>query len=240
MSNQTKIDFYNQESTQYSKKRYEGKTESYTQFFFKKRLSIVLDFINYILSKKSNLDLLEIGCADGIVISHIQKTFPNKFSSFVGIDIAESMIEVAKKLNGDPSTSFYVRGNEPSKKYDVILAIGFLSVPMFKKDFGYIEENLKDDGFFLWSLASRNSLHARIKLKGANYISEYASFKEYESFLSKNFEIVKSEPYGLFIPKLWAFPGIARTIQPIIENIFKNIFPSLFHEKVYLLKKKKI
>lgn len=233
------IEYYNKESTVYSSRRYSGLTETYVNFFFKKRLSILLDYFRKdICDKKKKIDLLEVGCADGVLVRNLKKEFPDCFSKIVGIDIALEMIKVADRLSGDDITSFFVRGNEPRGKYDVIMAVGFLSLPMFKEDFPYIKNNLRKGGYFIWSLAGKNSLHTKIKLSGRGYVKGFCTFKEYEEFMSMNFEIVASEPYGLFVPKLWAFPSIARVLQPIFDWMFKRFLPELFHEKLYLLKLK--
>ena len=46
-------EFYNQESTKYSQKRYEGVTDTYVKYFFKKRLSLVLKYLDVLT--KGNL-----------------------------------------------------------------------------------------------------------------------------------------------------------------------------------------
>lgn len=231
-------DFYNKESLVYSNKRYDGVSDTYVKFFFKKRLSILLSYFENYICDKDDLSLLEVGCADGVVIKNIKNRYSDKFSNIVGIDIAADMISLAQKNNGDNTTHFYVRGDEPNQKYDVILAVGFLSLPMYKNDFKYIADNLKEGGYFVWSLASITSLHTRIKLRGADFLKDFYSYPEYEKFISQNFEIIKKEPYGLFIPKLWAVPVVARVVQPILEAIFRKITPDLFHEKIYLLRKR--
>jgi len=44
MTEESTINYYNQESSQYSRKRYEGKTESYFQFLFRYRQNLFLKF----------------------------------------------------------------------------------------------------------------------------------------------------------------------------------------------------
>jgi hypothetical protein len=90
----------------------------------------------------------------------------------------------------------------------------------------------------VYSSAGKNSLHAKIKLTDKKYAEDYLSYPEYEAIISKYFNVVSSEIYGLFIPKLWVFPRLARKIQPTLEIMFRRILPNLFHEKIYLLKKK--
>ena len=147
------------------------------------------------------------------------------------------MIKHATATVADGRTHFFVRGSEPGGQYDVILAVGFLSLPMFKNDFPYIKDNLKSDGYFIWSLASRNSIHAQLKLKGQTYLKDYFSYREYEDFIKEHFIIIDSQAYGFFVPKLWSLPWrIALPLQRFIDFILRPICPNLFHEKIYLLK----
>jgi hypothetical protein len=186
----TDKDFYNYESEQYSRKRYEGITESYGQFLFKNRRKIVLDLLSKVIGDKQDLLLLDIACADGVISKAIDNSFPNTFSKFVGTEMDFLMMRI------------------------------------------------KPGGYYLCTLSPNNSLFAKIKLKNSPLIVGYRTYPEYKKMLSRYFEIIEEVSSGFFIPKLWSFPAIARLVQPIMEKLFKNIFPNLFHEKIYLLRKK--
>jgi hypothetical protein len=97
---------------------------------------------------------------------------------------------------------------------------------------------LKDSSYFFFSCASRKSLFSKFKLKGNLYAEGYKSYADNESIIKNKFTIVASTSYGLFVPKLWAVPFIGRLFQPIFDFVFQKITPELFHEKIYLLKKK--
>lgn len=239
--NMSKISlFYDKESVLYSQKRYEGVTDTYVKFLFNKRLNILLGYLNRIIDKNSQYLLLDVGCADGAVTQKIDIAFPSSFKKIVGIDISPEMVEVARKKNQKSKISFFLRGKEEEQqeRYDFILEVGFLAPHLFKDEFLFLDHNLKKGGYFICSLSPKNSLHARIKLRDETYIKGYLTYPEYEAILSEHFEIIAKEPYGLFVPKLWAFPLLARCLQPFFELSFKYIAPSLFHEKIYLLKKK--
>ncbi|HEY4503941.1 MAG TPA: methyltransferase [Candidatus Paceibacterota bacterium] len=230
--------FYDKASADYSSKRYQDRPQSYVQFFFKNRLYILLKYINKLVKNKNDLKLLEIGCADGIVINSIINTFPHAFSRCVGTDISPNMIETAQKRNEHKNALYFLKNTGESGLYDIVLAVGFLSPGIFDEEFAYIKSHLKSDGVVIVSLASRKSAYTRIKLQYKDYIKDYWSHSQYRDFLEKDFQIIDSKPYGLFIPKLWAFPTIARVIQPAVELIGSFFLSGLFHEKLYLLKRK--
>ncbi|MBX4195343.1 methyltransferase domain-containing protein [Candidatus Parcubacteria bacterium] len=232
------VAFYNQESTTYSSRRYEGETDTYTKFFFRKRLDIIISYIkNYIVSLESP-SILDVGCADGIVIKKIEGKFPGKFKKIVGIDISPEMINEARKRNNSENVSFYIRGEEPQNHdFDAVMEVGFLYKPLFESEFSYAKSQLRTGGYFICSIPNKYSTQAMIKLRDKKYYEDYMSYRNYEKILRQHFTIVKKVPCGLFIPKLWSFPVLARIIQPIIDSLFIYIAPELYHEKIYLLRK---
>jgi SAM-dependent methyltransferase len=229
--------FYDSESDQYSKKRYEGLLSTYTQFLFRKRLEIFLGMFKQIAGQRK-VSLLDIGCADGIVINRIQRAFPQSTHKVVGIDISPQMIAQARESIKDPRASFYLRNEAPQEMYGVILELG-VHVENLEDEIQYVKNHLVNGGYFIYSVAGRDSLHARIKLQNAAYVKDYRSYADAERILSEHFEIVDSQAYGFFIPKLWSIPPLARVLQPIIDSILRGITPSLFHEKIYLLRDKR-
>lgn len=233
--------FYDKESSFYSIKRYEGVADTYTKFFFKKRQQVLLSFIKSICIKDNEkLSLIDIGCADGVVTQEIDNTFPESFEKIIGIDVAPKMIEEAQKKNLKPNISFFVRGEEDvALKYDVALEVGFLNPTLFDQEFPFIKNILKENGYFICSVAAKQSIHSILKMRDKEYVKTYFNYNEYEKVFNDHFEVIRSEPYGLFIPKLWAFPNVANVIQPFLESILKFLTPGLFQEKLYLLKKRR-
>ncbi len=231
------VEFYNKESGNYSDKRYYGPLVTYFQFLFRRRLSICLEFLERITAQRHGLRLLEIGCADGVVLRKIHDHFPGVFERMVGIDIAAEMIVEAQRRNAGRNTSYYVRGEEPSELVDIVLELGVHPFDL-KGEIELVALRLKSGGHFIYSLSTRDSLHARIKLKDKDYYGDYCSYVEYENAMEKHFTIVRKIPYGLFIPKLWSIPMLARIFQPILESATRSLVPNLYHEQIYILQKK--
>lgn len=232
------LDFYNRESEQYSRKRYEGETLTYFQFLFKRRRQLFLGLIGGIAKSLRNSNALEIGCADGVIVKKLLQKLPESFKSITGIDVSPKMLELARERTLDPRAKYFLRGEEPEETYDLIIELG-VHAQNFENEMIFVSERLRILGYFIYSVSGKNSLHVKIKLGGKDYIRDYMDYPEYEKIIKKYFDIISLEPYGLFIPKLWTFPALARIGQPVFESMFKNISPNLFHEKIYLLRKKR-
>ncbi|CAN5164530.1 hypothetical protein BH11PAT1_BH11PAT1_1500 [soil metagenome] len=234
---QDTVNFYNTESSIYRKKRYPKKITSYVQYLFKRRFIILLSFLENIKNDLPAASLLEIGCADGIIIESIEKRFPDLFTKLVGTDISSEMIHQAKINNSNSKMSFYLRDNLPHYQYNIILELG-VHVYNLEEEIKYTNSFLKKNSYFIYSAAGKNSFHTKFKLKGNEYAEGYMSYFDTELILRNHFEIKMSIPYGLFVPKLWALPLIGRILQPVFDFIFLRILPEFFHEKIYLLKLK--
>ena len=233
------IDFYDKESSIYSAKRYLGEITSYTQFFFHKRLASIIYLVGDIVRGKEELSLLDIACADGIITQKLAETYKDNFSVLVGNDISPGMIKVASEINHDPRIRFYVKEETPKEKFDVVLALGFLTGTILKEELNFVKEHLKDDGFYICTLVSKYSITSLIKVRDKPYYQDYWSYKKQENFLrDEGFQIIKVLPCGIFIPFLWKVPKIAKKIQPLFEVVFR-FMPNLYQEKIYLLKKTK-
>jgi SAM-dependent methyltransferase len=235
-----KIDptYYDRESANYSLKRYEGEVDSYIKYLFVSRLNIFLNFIEKTLSKKTDNKMLEIGCADGVVLQAVNKRFPVTFSQLVGIDISAGMIEEAHKKKA-PNMNFYLRGEEPiGILYDYLVELG-VHVEDVPAELEAGSLLLVDGGYYIYSFASQNSLITKLKPKIESYDRDYPSYKDYEKIIAKHFEIIDKVPYGLFVPKLWAWPSFGRFCQSKIDRVIRLFGSELFHEQIYLLKKRK-
>lgn len=232
------IAFYDKESRHYSEKRYPLITASYTQYIFKKRLQIFLDLLEEIIpTLPHNPTLLEIGCADGIVIKHIERRFPGVFHSFVGVDISREMIEEAKKANNNDRVSFALRDNLAREKFNIIVELGVHSYDL-DSELLYVGQHMLPGGHFFYSCVGRSSIFTYMKLRHKDYVKDYRMYKEYENLLKKEFIIERSRAYGIFVPKLWSIAFIGRIFQSVIDFSLQKATPELFHEKIYLLEKK--
>jgi ubiquinone/menaquinone biosynthesis C-methylase UbiE len=231
--------YYDQESNRYSQKRYEGDTKTYVQFFYKNRRDTVLKLISKIIEGKKDLTLLDVGCADGVLSFAILEKFPSTFKKIVGTDISLPMIEEAKKKAGDnQKISFCLKDDCPEDTFDIALGLGYLDVLNIEQEMHFLKSRLKQGGYYLCTLASKQSLFYKIKFDKPELKDIYSTYYKYRELLTRDFVIIKEVPYGLFIPKLWVIPVVARVVQPILEAVFRNILPNLFHEKIYLLRKK--
>lgn len=230
--------YYNDESVQYSKKRYPEHATNFTHFLFKKRLELLLRLLKDINPNISNGSFLEIGCADGVVAFEILKTHP-MLASFLGVDVSEGMINVAKTQNTFIHAQFSLRDDEELKKkhFDVVLEVGVLNLTDFGVDLSLSKQILGNDGYYICSLASSTSLSAKWKPENISAYKHLLTYDAYEKEITQYFEIHKAIPYGLFIPHLWKIPLIARVIQPTVEFFIRFFAPDLFHEKIYLLRK---
>lgn len=229
--------FYNNESSEYSEKRYPVVAQSYTQFFFTRRLAITKNFLKQIFISGQHPALLEIGCADGIIIRDIENSFPGVFSKLSGIDISAGMIEEAHKRNTSMNAEFLLRSEYAAREpVSVVVETGVINYSRFEDDILYAYNNLKVGGYYILSVAGTGSLRNRLKHESG--FNDFRSYKEYEFLLRQKFIVRSVRGCGLFVPYIWKIPPFGRILQPIADSIVGALFPGLCHEKLYLLEKK--
>lgn len=230
--------FYNQESVQYSEKRYPAAARSYTQFFFKRRLAITKDYIRWVLRHDVvQPTLLEVGCADGVVLRDIEKTFPGVFGALVGIDIAPKMIEQARKSTVSANTEFFTRdAYVGTGSVAVVVEVGVVNYTNFEEELAFAHSRLKSGGFYILSVAGTGSLRNRLKHEGG--FNDFRSYAEYERLISGKFTVRQVRGCGFFVPYLWRFPVLGKVVQSVLDPMIGFLAPGLCHEKVYLLEKK--
>jgi SAM-dependent methyltransferase len=227
-------EFYNAESLQYSSKRYPVAATTFTQFFFKERLAKTLLHIEkYLKEKHSAVSLLEVGCADGVVVEQIYKQFGKSFNAIDAIDISPGMIEAAKKNTTAP-IRYSVREATLPGTYDLVIEVGVLNYSDFSEDMRAVSAALREGGVYICSVAGSSSLQHT--LKGGDGYGNLRSYAEYEKEMRNYFVIERAEPVGFFVPLLWKVPVVARAVQPIVEWLLKPL-QSLALEKVYVLKR---
>ncbi len=229
-------DFYNQESASYSQKRYPKVAQSYTQYFFNRRLALTKAFLRKALEPGKTYSLLELGCADGIVVRELAKDFPNAFSKLIGVDISPGMINEARRHNSLSNASFVLRSEYAGKPVDIVNETGVINYAGFDTDIAFAHDNLKEKGCYILSVAGIGSIRNRLKPEAG--FADFRSYKEYEALLRPKFEVLAVAGCGVFVPLIWKLPSLARLVHTVLEPFMGALMPSLCHEKLYLLKKK--
>ncbi len=235
--------YYDRESLEYSAKRYPRVNSDYNHFFFKRRLDLLCDLVRGLSNNTSNIisNVLEIGCADGVVVRKLLSDF-GFITNFTGIDISMEMIDSANRLNSNKKCKFYLRDSfKFNQKFDLVIEVGVLNLVPLEAEIEFAYDAMDSVGYYICSLANINSLRSKIKFS-CNYdgFNNLLTFHEYEKILSSKFVIEKEIPYGLFIPFIWKIPVVARFVQPLAEWLLGRLAVNLFHEKIYLLKKRVI
>lgn len=228
-------EYYNLESSVYSEKRYPDVPISYTQFFFLERLQQTVAELRRRFGAMRNLALLEVGCADGIIMRRIAAELPDVFDRLVGVDTAEVMISRAKDLSHSPVLSFFVRGSDPVGVYDVILELGVLNYTDVESELRSALDRLAPQGQYFLSVAGTDSLKARFSPE--HQYRNLLSYSEYERSIRRYFDVEKRIPCGLYVPGLWRVPLLGRFLQRTAEAVFRP-FPRLYHEQIYILRAK--
>jgi SAM-dependent methyltransferase len=231
-------EFYNEISATYSRDRYPARARSYGQFFFKRRLAKVLEVLREKISDtERQYSLLEVGCADGIVIRAIYDTFTVRFSLLHGVDISPNMIEAAKNNHAQTPIQFTARNTKgEGAPYDFVVEVGVINYTDVAEEIEQAYVATKDNGYYIASYAGKGSLLDRFK-PGKKGFGNLVPYPMFEALARKKFIIEQVIPVGFFIPLLWRFPALAAPIQVVIESLCSRIFPNLAHEKIYIFKK---
>jgi len=230
--------FYDKESVIYSRKRYEGIADTYIKWLFQSRRKKVVQLIGWLSQTKDTLRLLDYGCGDGIITQAIVEGYSTKFATIVCSDISSEMLRIAEIKSPSKDIIFALPQDLPELEYNVILALGFLNPAVHAAEIAYFQTHLKPDGLLICTLSSKYSLPSILGLREKEYIQKYMTYKQYDRFWQKDFEVVQKIPNGLFVPKLWAFPKLARWLQPKMEVVMSILWTSAFHEQIYVLKLK--
>lgn len=111
-------------------------------------------FLNQIMEKKANAQILEIGCGTGYLTKIIADNFPDAI--ILATDISLDMLQTAKyKLRNYKNISYAVVDGEKivsDKKYDLIISnAAFQWFSDYKQAFKRFFEILKHDGYLIYS-----------------------------------------------------------------------------------------
>jgi len=227
--------FYDAESDRYSSKRYPPVVRSHIQAFYRTRLQALLVYLERNASPGASL--LEIGCADGVVVRAIDDAFPHRFSNIKAVDISEKMIAQARRLSAGRNIKFSLRAQE-ERTYDFVIEIGVVNYTDASQEFSEARRTLAPGGRYVVSVAGTESLWHRLKPREETGFRDFRSYREYEALLREHFTPEAVVPVGLFIPHLWKVPVLARPLQRAAEAIMRPIAPDWFQEKIYYLRAK--
>ena len=163
----------------------------------------------------------------------ISNKFPS--SKIVSNDIAKEMIVVAKKRNIQ-NVKFFVRGEEPEKKYDLVLYMGVYNAMNIQDEMKYVSDHLEKNGIFIVSLTHKNAFTHLLKPSKLD-AQHLKSIRQYNDDFKKYFKIEKVLAHSVFVPHLWKLP-FARYLQVFVDKVFGAFFCSPMHEQIYILSNK--
>lgn len=232
-------DYYDEEASVYSAKRYPKVPVNYVQFLFTHRREVMFKLLGAVLAGSTPpRTLLEIGTADGVLLRSIAKRLPDAFVKMLGSDLSHEMVAAAQELTHSPYISYIQRDSLPAGgDFTCVLEIGVgaLAVDM-QNELARAAAHLAPGGYFICAYAGGNSIATHWGSTAAD-ISQLQPYKVYEAAMRKHFSIERKVPYGIYVPLLWKVPVLARLLQPVAE-LLGQLAPSLAHEQLYLLKKK--
>jgi SAM-dependent methyltransferase len=232
-------EYYDDEARVYSEKRYPERVVAYSQFLFTHRRELVLRLLRHVIANTSTpRSLFEMGCADGILLRSISARYPGAFSTMLGADISQPMIDTARALTTDDTIQYAMRDSLPDRgSYTCVMEIGVAAIILdTRNELAMFARQLAPGGYVLCILRGHDSIVFLLGRGGADR-SLFKPYQEYEQTVQEFFTIVDSRTCGIYVPLIWKIPALARIVQPLAEYLGR-IFPSLAHERLYLLRKK--
>jgi SAM-dependent methyltransferase len=230
--------YYNAVSGNYSNDRYPEKNKGVMHYLFNTRRKFLYKIIYKIKqSKYGNSkvnDILEVACGDGVLTRVLSKEFPK--AKIVSNDISPGMVEAAKKTNL-PNVNFFIRGQEPENKYDLIVYLGVFNSMDMDFELEYVSKHLKENGVFILGFTHKHSSIFFYR-PNQNPDMHVHSLKKYNEKFSEKYDLQDTYAHTFFVPHLWKLP-FADFLQNFIESIVLKFTYRPFHEQIYVLKLKK-
>lgn len=186
-----------------------------------KRIKIISKEIDKNFKNNSNLKILDIGCADGIILSRLNKQY--NFKKADGIDLSQKLIE----LNKDKKINLFLYDVEKklpfkTNTYDIILNIATIQNIKNKQNLiCEIQRILRKNGIFIMTEA--NPLYWQIGNK-LGYFKDDMNEDEYcitmqdmrNLCINSNLKIIEEKYFGL--NPLFRIP-----LEELFEDIINKI-----------------
>ena len=182
------------------------------EYFEKPKFStvVLLDIINKKEAEK--LTFLDVGCANGALLSCVEKNFPNW--KLIGVDVSDDLIQDAnhRKINAEFIVDDFMLPNKLPIKADIVQAAGIINI-------------FEDPKLFIDSLINLSNSQASIFVHGIFNPNDVDVFINYRDYSRSDVESL--EPFN----GKWNDFSI-RTISDILDNnnFVKNF---KFHELVF-------
>ena len=202
---------------------------------------IINNFLNKYFNKKPIDDYLDFACGTGRIIQHLESYTINS----VGIDISESMLNIARK--NCSKSDFIVAGitNENiliNKKFDLITAFRFFpnaEEHLRKQIADLLSNHIKTDGFFVFNNHRNRSsfLFKLIQMKRFRKVKLGMSEDEIISFLQDTgIKIIKKYHIG-FLPvkdsthvfRKWHLKAIEKRFMKLSSKTICNLSQNIIY-----------
>ena len=205
---------------EYAKGREKNKALKYR---LERRTSEVIKSIAKYISKSDNLNILDLGTADGKMLNKIQEQYSS--SKCTGIEYSQDLVDIAKKsfpnlniIQGDIQ-DLSILGNE---KYDIVIATAVIEhVPNPQKVFNEVYARLNNNGVFILTAPDPlwEEIASRVGHLEEDQHFEVMNLKQLEKCSTNaSFEIVKSEKF-MFSPIGFPFEeGIEKILRILHLN----------------------
>ena len=159
-----------------------------------------------LLEENKELKILDIGCGTGQLINEISELYNDV--NYLGIDVAENMIEIARKSNKNKNIKFKnssIESFESNEKYDIIICThAFPYFPNKQEMIKKMAELCNEKGQVIIVNSSTNSLKdliIKLFLKATTSKARYLSIDEMKELFKnaklklKKIEIIREKFY---------------------------------------------